>query len=225
MFEPPLSRGAASDAPRPRPRRSPSTRRSSRTDRAARSRFPSTPQRDYDSATPPARSRSGPATMSDDVGFEVLRAIRRIIRRVAIYSRDLSRTEGMTVPQLMCLRAIGRPADPGVEKTVGWVSGRVSLSATTVSRIVERLVKAGLVDRHRSETDRRKVLLDLTADGQERFRHLPTPLDEQFVARLEALPAEEQDRLLGSLLHIIELMDAHKVDAAPMLVESAEMHD
>lgn len=162
--------------------------------------------------------------MTDDVGFEVLRSIRRIIRRVALYSRDLSGTDGVTVPQLMCMRTIGREQDPEVEKTVGWVSKRISLSPTTVSRIVERLVQKGWVERHRPPSDRRKVILELTEEGTERYRNLPTPLDEQFVSRLENLPAQEQAELLGSLHRIIELMDAASVDAAPMLVESVDVH-
>ena len=94
---------------------------------------------------------------SDDaIALDVLRTIRRIVRRIAIHSRQLLRDVGLTVPQMVCLRAIDdRGGADGV--TVAEVSHRVQLSPATVSRIIDRLVAAGLVTRERSATDRRKV--------------------------------------------------------------------
>ena len=42
-----------------------------------------------------------------EIAHEVLRSIRQIVRRISEYSRQLSREVGLTVPQLMCLKAIG----------------------------------------------------------------------------------------------------------------------
>lgn len=153
--------------------------------------------------------------MSDQVAHEVLRAIRRVMRRVAEYSRHLSGAAGLTVPQLMCIKAIGeQAADP---PTVAQLADRVHLSAATTSRIVDRLVKGGWVTRSRSATDRRRVHLALTADGEARYAALPAPLQERFVRRFLALPETERASILAALERITELMDAEDVDAAPML--------
>src|SRR5690606_41649554 len=62
-----------------------------------------------------------------------------------------------------------------VDITVALVSARVQLSPATVSRILDRLVKADLVIRERGKRDRRRVKLALTPAGYERFQTLPTP--------------------------------------------------
>lgn len=147
--------------------------------------------------------------------YEVLRAIRRIVRRIADHSRALSREAGLTVPQLMCLKAIGEAGVP--EPTLSDVCDKVQLTPPTVSRIVDRLERARLVVRERRSPDRRRVCLVLTPEGRARFETLPTPLQERFVERYHALPEGEQAALLAALERVIEMMEAGDVDAAPIL--------
>ncbi|MEZ4230187.1 MAG: MarR family transcriptional regulator [Polyangiaceae bacterium] len=160
------------------------------------------------------------AEKDPDVAHEVLRSIRQIVRRISEHSKYLSSEAGLTVPQLMCLKAIGEIDERGrdAEITVAMVGKSVTLSAATVSRIVDRLVTAGLVARERRAVDRRKVCLSLTAAGLERYQTLPTPLQETFVARFKALEPGERDHLLSALRRISSLMDATDLDAAPLLV-------
>jgi DNA-binding MarR family transcriptional regulator len=154
---------------------------------------------------------------------EILRTIRQLVRRISEHSRYLSRNVGLTVPQLMCLKAIGELEEAGSELiTVAQVAKEVQLSPATVSRILDRLVNVSSVSRQRSEKDRRKVSLTLTPAGLERYQTLPTMLQERFLTRLAELPAKERTQLLGSLRRIAELMDATDLDAAPLLAPGAE---
>lgn len=154
--------------------------------------------------------------MTDDVTHDVLRALRQIMRRIDEHSKYLSREAGLTVPQLLCLKAVGERA-PDAELTVAQLAAQVQLSAATTSRIIERLVRGGLVERVRSERDRRRVCLSLSHAGEARFAQLPAPLQERFVARFLALAPREQATILASLSRIATLMDADDFDAAPML--------
>jgi DNA-binding MarR family transcriptional regulator len=152
------------------------------------------------------------------IAHEVLRVIRQIVRRISAHSKQLSSEIGLTVPQLMCLKAVGEMEEQGVaEITVAAVGHRVQLSPATVSRIVDRLVRVSLISRTRDEQDRRKVCLALTTSGVDRFHSLPTPLQEQFVERLRKLDEAERLVLLDSLRRLAELMDAGSIDAAPIL--------
>lgn len=153
----------------------------------------------------------------DPIAQEILRSIRQVVRGIAIHSKTLLREVGLTVPQVVCLRAISELTETDAGVTVGQVSQRVHLSAATVSRIVDRLAAAGLVTRERNATDRRKVSISLTSAGSERIETLPTPLQETFLRRLDQLPLEERVELLGSLRRIVELMSAGELDAAPLL--------
>jgi len=150
-------------------------------------------------------------------------SIRQIVRRISEHSRYLSREVGLTVPQLLCLKAIGEMEETRAEITLVMVAHRVQLSAATVSRIIDRLARAELVLRERRSQDRRKVCLSLTAKGMERFQTLPTPLQETFVARFAALRQEDQQGLLSALSRITELMDATDLDAAPILTPGADV--
>lgn len=158
----------------------------------------------------------------------VLRAIRRIVRRISEHSRSLYRDAGLTVPQLLCLKAIGETEDrdADAEITVAMVSDTVQLGPPTVSRIVDRLVRAELVTRERSAKDRRKVCLSLTTAGLDRYRALPRPLQETFVARFEALSKKRQRAILEALEEVVAMMEAGSLDAAPLLVpELDDEHD
>ena len=152
-----------------------------------------------------------------NIADEVLMSIRQIVRRISEHSKFLSREVGLTVPQLMCLKAVGEFAPHEDEITVAMVSKHVQLSAATVSRIIDRLTRAGLIDRERRSKDRRRVCLSLTESGLERFHNLPTPLQEQFVKRLHKISESERQILLHALRRIVELMDAEDLDAAPIL--------
>ncbi|MGB5813113.1 MAG: MarR family transcriptional regulator [Polyangiales bacterium] len=158
-----------------------------------------------------------------EVAHDVLRTIRQIVRRISEHSKSLYREVGLTVPQLMCLKAIGELEEESEEVTVAMVAKRVQLSPATVSRIVDRLTRSNLVTRERRAKDRRKVCLSLTASGLERFQTLPVPLQEVFVRRLLELPQGERSTLLESLKRIAELMEAAEIDAAPMLTPEADV--
>lgn len=158
-----------------------------------------------------------------DVAHELLGTIRQIVRKVSEHSKTMYREVGLTVPQLMCLKAIGELGDESDEVTVGMVAKKLDLSAATVSRIVDRLVRANLVVRERRAKDRRKACLSLSVLGVERFHALPVPLQELFVQRLSNLPAEERATLLRSLRRIAELMEATDIDAAPLLTPDVDV--
>lgn len=158
---------------------------------------------------------------SADVADAALRAIRRILRKTSEHSRQLSRQSGLSVAQFLCLRYIAE-AKVESEVTVAMVSLAVQLAPATVSRILDRLEDAGLVVRERRSQDRRKVCLAVTELGRRQVANLPPPLQEQFVARLRALPPEEQRQLVGALEKVVEMMEATEFDAAPLLEPESE---
>jgi DNA-binding MarR family transcriptional regulator len=164
--------------------------------------------------------RPPPRTPEGDIAFEILRSIRRILRQVSMHSRELSRSAGLTVPQLLCVRAIGRGTG---EVSAADVSREVHLSAATVSRILDRLERDGLVRRERTSSDRRKVCLTLTDTGRERLAKVPLPLQDRFLDRVRTLPPAERDMLLRSLEQIVNLMEADDLDASPVLTPGHEV--
>lgn len=174
-------------------------------------------------AVPPA-SKQGSAkgrgvdrqTRSLDNGaynLRVLRSLRRIVRAIDLYSRELKASCGLTVPQLVCLSAIRREK----QITAATLSLLVQLSPSTLVGILDRLEKAGLIERVRSIEDRRQIIIKVTEAGKEAVRKAPSPLQDNLAIGLGKLPAEKQATIAQSLDTIVELMEAHDITVAPLL--------
>jgi DNA-binding MarR family transcriptional regulator len=61
-------------------------------------------------------------------------------------------------------------AAPDRRLTMGELGQAVVVSRTRVTRVVDELVRAGLVERHRHPDDRRSTIVAITAPGRRRFR-------------------------------------------------------
>lgn len=156
-----------------------------------------------------------------DIPNEILRAIRRIIRGVSLQSKRLSKESGLTLQQIAVLRAIATA--PQNELSVAGISRRVQLSSPTVSGILDRLERAGLVRRERGSRDRRKVWLHLTDAGREKLGQTPAPLQDRFVRRIQELHPDQQRILLDSLETLVSFLEAEAIGASPFLVAESEM--
>lgn len=151
----------------------------------------------------------------------VLRALRRIIRAVDLYSRQLAAGHALTGPQLICLRELAASGP----LASGRLAAAVHLSQPTLTGILDRLEERGLVARVRDRTDRRKVLVELTAPGRKLLEQAPPPLQEQFLARFAALTEREQEGIRRSLEQIVAMMEATRLEAAPMLAPTGSLDE
>jgi DNA-binding MarR family transcriptional regulator len=145
---------------------------------------------------------------------EVLTALRRVIRAADIHSKRLSKTVGLTAPQLLLMQAIRNNQH---DSTIGTLANQISLSQATVNNIIGRLESRGLITRQRSQSDKRYVWLHLTTEGNKTLDRAPTPLHEQFVERFDQLENWEQNMILSSLQRLATMMGAEEIDASPIL--------
>ncbi len=145
--------------------------------------------------------------------IEVLITIRQIIRATDLYSRQLSKTAGLTAPQLLLLQAIQELGAVAISK----LSTKVSLSQATVTNILDRLESRGLVARHRSHSDKRVVHATLTEEGKAKIATAPKPLQDVFSTAFEKLEEWEKSMIVASLQRVAGMMNAENIDASPML--------
>src|SRR5690606_24866256 len=125
----------------------------------------------------------------------------------------LAKGHDLTGPQLICLRRIR--AGDGLTPTA--LSHAVSLSPATVTGILDRLERRGLVRRARSSVDKRVVHLEVTPAGLQLIADAPSPLSDRFRSRLARLPEAEQETIDRVLRQVVDMMEAGGVDAAPIL--------
>ncbi|MHA7772271.1 MarR family winged helix-turn-helix transcriptional regulator [Roseibium sp. M-1] len=145
---------------------------------------------------------------------QVVKAIRKIVRAIDLRSREVSRLTGLTIPQIVVLQGI---RDLG-EVTTKALSDNADLSSATVVTILDKLEEKGLIERYRSLADRRIVHARLTERGVAETANLPGLLHEEFERKFAALAASDRDQLVKAIEGIAEMMDAHKLDAAPILM-------
>jgi len=148
----------------------------------------------------------------NDMGDQVIIALRRVIRAVDLHSRALVDSHGLTGPQALILKALQTN-----KLAAGELANNVSLSQGTVTDILIRLEQRGLIKRIRDTQDRRRVMVETTQAGLELLKQSPPLLQESFAERFNNLQKWEQTQLLASLQRIAAMMDAENIDAAPVL--------
>lgn len=148
---------------------------------------------------------------------DILRSLRRITRAIDLHSKALMGTFGLTGPQLVCLRAIGRSE----RLTPSELARSISLSQGTITGIVGRLAARQLVRRERTHKDRRSVYVRITQAGRDLIAAAPSPLQERFSVRLASLPTTDQETVRSVLARVVAMMDGEDIDAAPVLEAGA----
>ena len=134
-----------------------------------------------------------PHPTSDSVTMEkhdeVLVALRQIIRAIDMHSRRLIKEAGLTSPQLLLLKGIDELGQISMRQ----LADHTNMSQATATTIMDRLESRQLVQRIRSNTDKRKVHATLTDAGRALLAQAPTPLQERFIQRFQALEVWETD--------------------------------
>jgi DNA-binding MarR family transcriptional regulator len=147
------------------------------------------------------------------VAEAVMQALRRISRAIELHSHSLASRYGLTVPQLAVLKELG--ADGG--RSIGELTRAVHLSQATVTGILDRLQRRGLIERRRGEADKRKVHVWLTDEGRRALDRSPPLLHENFLEAFGRLQDWQQTQILSALQRIVAMMEAETIQAAPML--------
>ncbi len=143
----------------------------------------------------------------------VLTALRQIIRALDLRSRQLAKTVGLTVPQLVVLQAVA--AVGGIP--TGRIAEQISLSQATVTNIVDRLELRGLLERTRGTVDRRQVQLAVTDAGSQLLARSPTILHEDFLDQFYRMEPWEQAQMLSTLQRVSSMMKAQELSDAPLV--------
>jgi len=110
--------------------------------------------------------------------------LRRLMRAMDLYSRQLAGRCSLTLPQVLCLQVLQEPQPLGV----GEVARKLSLSPSTLIPLLDRLDQRGLIVRARHSGDRRRVL-----------GHLPPVLPQVLDQAMQGLPPERQAAVAETL--------------------------
>ena len=134
-------------------------------------------------------TRPGTRTPEDDV---LVRAARIFVGTSVRAADELG---SVSLVQLRALSVIDEVDGANLMQ----LSDGMGVTVSTASRLVDRLVAAGLVDRRPSETTRREISLTLTAQGEDLLAHYDDLRLEALHRRLEQLPRRRRAAVVGAL--------------------------
>lgn len=116
--------------------------------------------------------------------------------------RPLLAPLNLTYPQYLVMMVLWRQSPI----CVGDLGRQLYLDSGTVTPLLKRMERAGLVTRRRDTQDERRVIVRLTthgADLRERLAHVPTKLAERIGPRLDAETAEQLRVAASTLVTIL----------------------
>ncbi|MBA1336008.1 MAG: hypothetical protein HPY66_1827 [Firmicutes bacterium] len=93
--------------------------------------------------------------------------------------------------ELMTLLVVERQGEVSMSR----ICDAMNMPMSTATGIVDRMVRKGLLQRERSETDRRMVVVNMTEKGKEIIRHYKGVFGS-YIEQIEAALTEEEQQLL-----------------------------
>ncbi|MGB0468170.1 MAG: MarR family winged helix-turn-helix transcriptional regulator [Pontibacterium sp.] len=148
-----------------------------------------------------------------DKSQDALVLLRQIIRATDLHDKHISRSTGLTPPQLLTMQTL-RSLAP---LTSGALAKELGLAQATVTSILDRLENKGYVVRERGKEDKRKVWVELSESGTELLKGSPTTQQDIFIRQFEDMANWEQSMVISSLERVAHILNALHIDAAPVL--------
>lgn len=130
--------------------------------------------------------------MLDPMIYESLARFRFALRQFLAFSEVAARDADVTPQQYQALLVIRCHGGDGI--MIGDLASQMLMQHHGGVQLVDRLAVAGLVERRRSDTDRRKVLVAMTGKGDGLLEHLAAAHIDELL-RQEALLVESLKRL------------------------------
>lgn len=134
---------------------------------------------------------------------EVGDTVQRMVRVFQLFERDQITVFGFTSSQCYCLLEIFK-AD-GL--TMNELSDKMNLNTSTMTRVVDKLVRDGYITRSRDEEDRRIVFVRLTAKGEESAVKLNESINEYYRKIINHLPDGRVEEVLGAVSLLINAFE------------------
>ena len=136
-------------------------------------------------------SKLRPYQPENSVGYLLSRSRMKLAKSLdtALAELDITNAQGGIVLMLAS----------GKYETAADLSRELYIDSASMTRMIDRLEKRGLIRRERSESDRRVVSLVLTKDGEELAQRLPQVYSDVVATSFSGFSTEELETLKSLL--------------------------
>jgi DNA-binding MarR family transcriptional regulator len=139
----------------------------------------------------------------------IVQDLRRIVKALHTYSQDVRTAYGLTGPQLWALKTLQRCG----RLSTGRLADALAVHQSSMSILVDRLDRRGLVRRIRGRNDHRVVEIELTQRGAGLATDAPEPAQGRLLHALQAMPAGEVRKIRHAVDRLVQAMEATDVHA------------
>lgn len=134
----------------------------------------------------------------------VLDQLRRVVQALRMTARAAERRQGVSTAQLFLLHLLHRDGPASVNE----LAERSFTHQSSVSVLLSRLAREGLVVRGRTAGDLRRATVSLTAKGRAVVRRAPEPAQARLVAALARMAPAQRRALAEGLAALVRGMGA-----------------
>jgi DNA-binding MarR family transcriptional regulator len=157
----------------------------------------------------------GKTTDSTDARM-VLDAVRRIVQTLRVSSRAAEREVGVSAAQLFVLERLLAAKGP---LSVGELADRTLTHQSSVSVVVQKLERQGLLSRSRSPHDARRVELSLTPAARALLRKAPEAAQDKILNAVASMPPSSRKPLAELISDLARRVSGGEQAAPAMLFE------
>ncbi len=145
----------------------------------------------------------------------ILINIRRIVRSLNLESKRILKEYGISIPQLLCLNYLS--GKENYQSSVTEIARYLKLNLSTVTGIVSRMEKKGLLARLPKMGDKRVTPVALTSAGHKMLEDSPELIHDQLSRKLKQLSNEKLREIDRSLKTLVDYLEIDDMAASPMI--------
>lgn len=127
--------------------------------------------------------------------------IRKLCQAEETFSKELDKEFHVSLPQLKCLMALDECGPMAPSQLAPFVMA----NSSTVTGILDRLERKGMIRRSRTSRDRRMVSISITTAGKALLRNAPFPIQPNTLKVLERLSAQERESIIEALTRLTKM--------------------
>lgn len=139
-----------------------------------------------------------------DEALQFMRVLWATMHALQKASKRMTRELGVTGPQRLVMRVIG--LSPGL--SAGRLAATLHLHPSTLTGVLQRLVRQGLITHGTDRRDRRRSVLHLTAAGERLNAKMTGTVESGVRSTLRSLPARDQAAARAALASLANRLES-----------------
>jgi DNA-binding MarR family transcriptional regulator len=153
--------------------------------------------------------------------MEIVHLLRAVAVELGLHSARFAQRNDMHATDVRALIALMDARRAGEETTAGRLGAALGLNSAGTTALLDRLERAGHVRRVRAETDRRKVVVEVTEDAVDLGRSSFGPLIERSVELLRGYD-DQQRAAIRDFLDGVRQAAAESAHTSPVGASQGE---